>query len=246
IAPTRFLPNPHAILPPNAVPKSPPRCIAIDGPVAAGKSAVGAALARKLGYRLVDTGMMYRAVTRLALERNIDPRDEPALGALARDARMTLEAGPPDAPEATRIRVDGLDVTDELRLPDVGMAVSLVSRVPAVREEMVAHQRRLAETGAVVMMGRDIGTVVLPDAPLKVYLDASPEERARRRYEELRAAGRETTLERERDEIAHRDAIDSERAVSPLRPADDAVVIDTNGLSLDEVVERVLALVSCS
>ncbi len=230
----------------NAVPNSPPRCIAIDGPVAAGKSAVGAAVARKLRYRLVDTGMMYRALTRLALERGIDPHDEAALGALARQARMTLEPGPPDAPEATRIRVDGLDVTDELRLPDVGMAVSLVSRVPAVRQAMVAHQRRLAAEGGVVMMGRDIGTVVLPDAPLKIYLDASPEERARRRYRELRAAGRETTLEREREEIAHRDAIDSERAVSPLRPAEDAVVINTDGLALDAVVERVLALVSCS
>lgn len=223
-----------------------PRAIAIDGPVAAGKSAVGAALARRLGYRLVDTGMMYRAVTRLALEREIDLHDEPALGRLAEEAEMVIEPGPPDAPEATRIRVDGLDVTDELRLPDVGMAVSLASRVRAVREAMVALQRELAREGGVVMLGRDIGTVVLPDAPLKVYLDASPEERARRRYEELRAAGRETTLERERGEIAHRDAIDSERAVSPLRPADDAVVIHTDGLLLDEVVERVLALAPCS
>lgn len=207
---------------------------------------MGAAVARKLGYRLVDTGMMYRALTRLALERGIDPQDEGALAALARAVKLTLDPGPRDAPEATRIRVDGLDVTDELRLPDVGMAVSLVSRVPAVREAMVAHQRRLAEEGGVVMLGRDIGTVVLPDAPLKVYLDASPEERARRRYRELRAAGRETTLEREREEIAHRDAIDRERAVSPLRPAADAVVINTDSLTLDAVVERVLALVLCS
>ncbi len=227
-------------------PQGPPSAIAIDGPVAAGKSAVGSAVARRLGYRLIDTGMMYRAVTRLALHEGIDLDDEAALGMLARRIEMTIEPGPPEAPDATRVRIDGRDLTDELRLPDVGMAVSLVSRVPAVREAMVALQRQLAAEGGVVMMGRDIGTVVLPDAPLKIYLDASPKERARRRFEELREQGRETTLEREREEIAHRDAIDSGRDVSPLRPADDAVVIHTDGLSLEEVVERILTLAKCS
>jgi CMP/dCMP kinase len=223
-----------------------PSAIAIDGPVAAGKSAVGSAVARRLGYRLIDTGVMYRAVTRVALDRGVDPDDAAALGEVARDIDMRFEPGPPDAPEAARIHVDGADLSDALRAPDVGMAVSLVSRVPAVREAMVALQRTLAAEGGVVMLGRDIGTVVLTDAPLKVYLDASFEERARRRFEELRASDRDTTLERERDEVAHRDEIDRSRAVSPLQPAPDAVVIHTDGLSLEQVVERILKLARCS
>jgi cytidylate kinase len=126
------------------------------------------------------------------------------------------------------------------------MTVSLVSRVAAVRDAMVALQRALAAEGSVVMLGRDIGTVVLPDAPLKIFLDASPEERAQRRYDELSASGGETTLEREREEVAHRDEIDRGRAVSPLQPAADAIVIDTDGLSLEQVVERILKLARCS
>jgi cytidylate kinase len=223
-----------------------PAAIAIDGPVAAGKSAVGSAVARRLGYRLIDTGVMYRAVTRVALDRGVDPDHAAALGEIARDIEMRFESGPPEAPEAARIYVDGTDLSDALRAPDVGMAVSLVSRVPAVREAMVALQRKLAGEGGVVMLGRDIGTVVLTEAPLKVYLDATPDERARRRFEELRTSGRDTTLERERDEVAHRDEIDSGRAVSPLHPAADAVVIHTDGLSLEQVVERILELARCS
>ncbi len=210
-----------------------------------GKSAVGAGVARRLGYALLDTGMMYRALTWLALEREIDLQDEAALERLARNVEIALRPGPPDAPEASRVLVDGVDATDRLRTAEVGQAVSLVSRVPAAREAMVALQRRLAGQGRVVMAGRDIGTVVLPDAPVKVYLDASSKERVRRRYEELRAKGHEVTREQVRDELAQRDAIDSGRAVSPLRPADDAVVIDTDKLSLDEVVDRILDLVSC-
>jgi cytidylate kinase len=213
---------------------SAPPQITIDGPVASGKSTVGKRVAGRLGYRFVDTGMMYRAATCLALERAVDLTDEAALGELARGMSIQLEAD--------RLLVDGQDVTDRLRSPEVGEAVSLVSRVPAVREAMVAQQRRLARDGGVVMAGRDIGTVVLPGAPLKVYLDASPEERARRRYDELRESGRDATLESVRDELALRDEIDSRRAMSPLRPAEDAIIIDTDGLSLDQVVARILEL----
>lgn len=222
-----------------------PSQIAIDGPVAAGKSAVCVQVARRLGYRFIDTGLMYRALTWLALERKIDLQDEAALARLAASASITIESTPADAPEAGRVLVDGTDVTDRLRSPEVGKAVSLVSRVPAVREAMVAIQRELARRGRVLMAGRDICTVVLPDAALKIYLDASPGERARRRHKELRGTAGERSLAQVQDELARRDAIDSGRAVSPLRTAGDAVVIDTEGLSLDQVVERILKLVSC-
>ena len=202
-------------------------------------------MARRLDYRFIDTGMMYRALTWLALDRSYDLHDEQALAQLAEEVSIDLEAAPPDSAKPGRIRIDGMDVTDRLRLTEVGEAVSLVSRVPAVREAMVTRQRELAREGRVVMAGRDIGTVVIPDAPLKVYLDASPEERARRRHKELLAMRRDETLQQVRDELALRDAIDSERAASPLRPADDAVIVDTDSLSLDQVVERILELTSC-
>jgi len=225
-------------------PKDAPRYIAIDGPVASGKSAVGSRVARQLGYRFVDTGSMYRAITWLALERGIDLHDEAALTQLGERAQLTLAPGTGDEPESTRVLLDGVDVTDRLRSAEVGEAVSLVSRVPGVRKAMVALQRQLAAKGGVVMAGRDIGTVVLPDAPLEVYLDASPEERIRRRHEELLAGGREETPEQVRQELALRDAIDSEREISPLRPAEDAIIIDTDPLTLDEVVERIMELVA--
>lgn len=189
--------------------------------------------------------MMYRALTCIALDRNLAAEDEITLTKLADSVTITVEPGLPDAPETSRVLVDGVDVTSRLRTAEVGMAVSLVSRVPAVRRAMVAVQRHLAEAGHVVVVGRDIGTVVLPDAPLKVYLDASENERARRRHEELHASGSHVTLRQVRDELAHRDAIDSQRDASPLRPANDALVIDTDGLALEEVVERILSAGSC-
>jgi cytidylate kinase len=220
--------------------------IAIDGPVASGKSAVGSAVARKLRYRFVDTGLMYRAVTWLALDRKLDLNDEEALASLATTVDLTLVPGPPGAPEESRIAVDGVDVTDKLRSPQVGESVSLVSRVPGVRYAMVALQRMLAAQEPTVMVGRDIGTVVLPDAQPKVFLDASAEERARRRYEELAAAGKSVTLEDVSNELALRDRIDSGRDVSPLKPAAGAIIIHTDDLSLEQVVERVTELVECS
>lgn len=218
--------------------------LTIDGPVAVGKTAAGGLIAERLGYRFVDTGMMYRALAWLALNRRIDLDDAGALGRLADEASIALQPGAGETP-AGRITADGADVTDELRSPEVGRAVSLVSRVPRVREAMVRLQRQLAAQGGIIMAGRDIGTVVLPDAPLKVYLDASQGERARRRHAELLQAGREVTLEAVRDDLAQRDTLDSERQVSPLRPAEDAVVIETDQLSLEDVVERIIGLVTC-
>jgi cytidylate kinase len=222
-----------------------PRRIAIDGPVASGKSAVGSRVARRLGYRFVDTGVMYRALTWLALERGVDLHDDRALAAMAEQARLTVEPGAPAAPEAGRVLVEGVDVTDRLRSAEVGEAVSVVSRVPGVRSAMVALQRQLAAGGGVVMAGRDIGTVVLPDAELKVYLDASVDERVRRRHDELLASGRDVAPEDVRRELALRDAIDSGRDVSPLKAAEDAIMVHTDHLSLEEVVERILELASC-
>jgi cytidylate kinase len=203
-------------------------------------------VARRLGYRFVDTGMMYRAFAWLALQRGLDLHDERALTQLALVVSMRVELGPADAPETARVFIDGVDATDHLRTTEVGEAVSLASRVPAVREAMVALQRDLAREGGVVMAGRDIGTVVLPDAELKVYLDASSEERVRRRHEELRALGRNETADDVRAELGLRDEIDSGRATSPLRPADGALVIDTGGLSLDAVVDRIMKAFGCS
>jgi cytidylate kinase len=190
-----------------------------------------------LGYRLVDTGMMYRAVTSLALERGVDIADEDALVALAENAR--IELGQPDENGGARLKIDGIDVTDQLRAPEVDRNVSLVSRVPGVRRAMVKRQRELADRGQLIMLGRDIGSVVLPDAPVKIYLDASPQERARRRHLELKDAGIERPQEEILRELEQRDEMDRQRHVSPLRPADDAIVIDTDDLSLEEVIDRV-------
>jgi cytidylate kinase len=180
--------------------------------------------------------MMYRAVTWLALQRGLDTNDEKVLVELANEARFEL--GQPTADGAATIRVDGKDVTRELRSADVDRNVSLISRIPGVREAMVRRQRELAGEGRLIMLGRDIGSVVLPDAPAKIYLDASAEERARRRHQELVATGVIRPAEEILQELLQRDGMDQNRHVSPLRPAPGAIVIDTDGLSLDEVVER--------
>lgn len=222
-----------------------PAIIAIDGPGAAGKSAVGSRLARRLRYRFVDTGSMYRALTWLALRKGVDPQDEEAVAELAAATSMQVEMGSPSAPDECTVRVNGLDATAHLRSPEVEAAVSWVSRVARARRVMVEVQRRLAGEGRVVMAGRDIGTVVLLEADLKVYLDASPEVRARRRHEELAALGQPASLEGIRQDLARRDDIDSSRETSPLKPAADATIIDTNDLTLDEVVQQVLSLTRC-
>lgn len=203
--------------------------IAIDGPVASGKSAIGRMLAQRLGYRFVDTGAMYRALTWLALDRGIDLADEQALVDLALQADIKLDS--------QGVVIDGHDVTSLLRALEVEKGVSLVARVPGVRQVLVAKQRQMAQGGAVVMAGRDIGTVVLPDAELKLYLAASAEERARRRYLESNGADYEEVLA----ELKRRDRIDSERALAH-QPASDARIIETDGLGVDQVLARIMGL----
>ena len=200
---------------------------------------MGLALARELGYRLVDTGMMYRALTWLALQRGVDVEDEAALSALAEAASIELEQ--PRRDGGPSLRLDGQDVTGRLRSPDVDRAVSYVSRHAGVRRAMVQKQRELADEGRLIMLGRDIGTVVLPEAPVKVYLDASAAERAHRRYLELSQAVSERPEDEILRELLQRDEMDRERHTSPLRPADDAIVIDTDDLPLEEVIDRVRA-----
>lgn len=221
-----------------------PRTIAIDGPAGAGKSTIGALVAERLGYLFLDTGAMYRAVALAALRRGIDPDDGPTLGRLAREVRVAI--GPPTVRDgrAYTVLLDGDDVTWTIRGADVDRVVSQVARVPAVRDAMVEQQRALAERGRLVMVGRDIGTVVLPRAERKIYLTASAAERAKRREEELRARGEVRPRQELLQEILRRDRLDSERAVAPLRAAEDAIVVQTDGLSVGQALERILAIVT--
>ena len=212
--------------------------IAIDGPVASGKTSVGSLLAARLGYRFLDTGLMYRAVTWAAVRRGVAPEDAAETSLLAREVSVELGA---DGRGPTRLFVGKDDVTDHLRDAAVDRQVSAVSAVAGVREVLVWEQRRIAGEGAIVMVGRDIGTVVLPDAEMKVYLIASVESRARRRYLE-HAQNRVGGFEQILDELRRRDRLDSTRSISPLRPASDAVIIDTDDLDLDQVADAVAAL----
>lgn len=212
--------------------------IAIDGPVGAGKSTVAMAVAAALRYRYVDTGAMYRSVAWLAKSQGVDLRDERAVAALARSVSIEFVT----ANGRPRILVNGTDVTDIIRSPEVSDAASVVSAHPAVREGLVAEQRRLGASGGVVMEGRDIGTVVFPDADVKVFLDATPAERARRRYQELVAKGVRVDFESLKRAEEERDRRDTTRAHSPLRRADDAVAIDTTGLTVEEIVNRIVQL----
>jgi cytidylate kinase len=218
------------------------RAIAIDGPAASGKSVVGSAVARRLGFRFFDTGAMYRAMTWWALERHVDVRDVNMLVALAERATIEVREAPADAEERTIVMIDGHDATPHLREPGVEAEVSTVSRVPGVRSALVRLQRKLAAGGGVVMAGRDIGTVVLPDAGLKVYLDASPRVRAERRAQQLGASGTNADVAALTRELQRRDGIDSTRAASPLTAAPDAVIIRSDDMTVDEVVERIVEL----
>ncbi|MHC5055486.1 MAG: (d)CMP kinase [Planctomycetota bacterium] len=219
------------------------RAVSIDGPAGAGKSTVGRELARRLGWVYIDTGAMYRAVTLKAVREGVDleeaagERDE-ALARVAREARIGLREGP----EGQRVALDGEDVTDEIRSPELTRLVRFVARCGAAREEMVKKQRALAEAGGIVMEGRDIGTVVLPEAAVKFYLDARAQERARRRAADLERTGVEVDPARIEEEIASRDRSDRERADGPLRVADDAEVVDTTGMTFEQVVDRLEAL----
>jgi len=216
--------------------------IAIDGPAASGKSTLGFRLAEALGLLYFDTGLMYRAITWLALERGLNLRDENALTHLAQD--VPIEVAPPSFEDGRScdVVVDGHDITWEIRKPEVDANVSVVAAFPGVRAALTQQQRRIGLRGRVVMVGRDIGTVVLPEATLKIYLDASAEERARRRYREVLGRGEQADFAEILAKVQERDYIDSTRAVAPLRPAQDAVRIDSDALSADQVFEQCLAL----
>jgi cytidylate kinase len=219
-----------------------PNIIAIDGPAASGKSTLGKRLANALGYLFFDTGVMYRAVTLVALQRQIDAADEAAVTSLAETVR--IDVCPPSKADgrACDVLVDGADVTWETRLPEVEANVSQVSAYRGVRQALAAQQRRVGLRGRVVMVGRDIGTVVLPEADLKIYLDASAKVRARRRLDELLGRGEQAEFKPILAGVRMRDRIDSTRAVSPLRVAEDAVVINSDRLDADQVFARVEAL----
>jgi cytidylate kinase len=219
-----------------------PSIIAIDGPAASGKSTIGKRLADELGYLFFDTGVMYRAVTWLALQRELDMSDETAITVLAES--VPIDVQPPSQADgrACDVLVEGVDITWKIRLPEVDANVSVVSAYAGVRRALSAQQRRIGQRGSVVMVGRDIGTVVLPKADLKIYLDASAEERARRRYDEIVARGESADYNEILAKVIKRDRIDSNRDVAPLKAAEDAIVVDSDDLSADEVFEKALVL----
>jgi cytidylate kinase len=216
--------------------------IAIDGPAGSGKSTLGEMLANYLGYLYFDSGVMYRAVTWYALENGISVEDEEAITRLA--GQLDIDVLPADRRNGRRYKVlvENQDVTYEIRSPEVESNVSVVSAYPGVRQALSAQQRRVGLRGRVVMVGRDIGTVVLPEANLKIYLDASVEERARRRFNELREREEPASLTGILESMRLRDRIDSTREFAPLRVADDAIVLVTDGLEIPQVFERLKSL----
>lgn len=214
--------------------------IAIDGPAGSGKSTVARAVADRLGYLYIDTGAMYRAVAYRALRDGVSIADEERLTQLAEGMQMEFVQ---DADGALRLIVDGEDVSEAIRTPVVSQLASPVSVLAGVRQRLVARQRQMGADGRVVMEGRDIQTVVFPEAEVKIFLTASDDQRARRRYLELRQRGEEITFEQVKREMQERDQRDSQRSLAPLARAPDAVEIDTNRKSIDEVVEAVLQVV---
>ena len=214
--------------------------IAIDGPGGAGKSTIARRAAAELGFVYVDTGAIYRAVACAALSRGIDPSDEAAVSALLPSLQLELrwtEDG------VQHVWLNGADISSELRTPAVSTAASRVSALPVVRQFLLEQQRVVARKHDVIMDGRDIGTVVLPDADVKIFLSASPEVRARRRWLELQEKGTPDTYEAVLADLIARDERDSNRAIAPLRPADDAVLLDTSGMTLQESIDAILKLI---
>jgi cytidylate kinase len=216
-----------------------PQLIAIDGPVAVGKSSVGLRLANRLGYIFFDTGMIYRAFTWKVLKSGISPGDEQKLCHLATTTEFDFI---PSKQGALSLFVDNEDVSSRLLCAEIEELVALIAKVAGVRQAMVSQQRKLAERGRVVMAGRDIGTVVLPWAELKIFLTASTEERARRRYKELLERGENSSLESVLTDLKKRDEMDINRTISPLKPAEDAVIINTEDVSLEQVVDKIYTL----
>ncbi len=219
-----------------------PNSIAIDGPASSGKSTIGVKLAERLGYLFFDTGIMYRAVTLAVIRAGITVDDEEAVTQFAQ--RVHIDVGPPSVADGRKedVLLDGEDVTWAIREPAVEKWVSRVSAYAGVRKAMTELQRRIGKRGKVVMVGRDIGTVVMPDADLKIYLDASLEERAKRRYLELIQRGETVKFEEVLASLKRRDRIDTSREIAPLRPAEDAVILNTDGLSVEEVLKKVVQL----
>jgi len=217
-----------------------PQLIAIDGPVAVGKSSVGSLLARRLGYVFFDTGMVYRAFTWKVLKSGIPPGDEEKLCQLVNTTKfdfVPIKSGWYLSP-----LIDDEDISSKVLCPEIEEQVSLTSKIAGVRQALVLEQRRLAQRGKLVMAGRDIGTVVLPWAELKIFLTASTEERAMRRYKELLERGENTSLEIVLADLRRRDEIDTHRTISPLKPAEDAIIIDTENFSLEQVIDKTYAL----
>jgi cytidylate kinase len=225
------------------MPKQPPLIIAIDGPAASGKSTLGRRLAEWLGYLFFDTGVMYRAVTWQALQRGMDVRNEAAVTALANEIAIDVRPASDQDGRLCDVLVDGVDVTWETRSEPVDANVSIVAAYRGVRLAMGEKQRQIGRRGRVVMVGRDIGTVILPEADLKIYLDASATERARRRYEEMRARGADANLNDVLSMVLERDRIDSTRDVAPLRVAADAVLIDSEKMDAEQTFEEVKKLI---
>lgn len=215
-----------------------PLIIAIDGPAASGKSTLGFRLAEALHYLYFDTGLMYRAVTWLALKRGVDLKNEPAVTQLAENVPIevcpaSLEDGRP-----CDVVVDGFDITWQINTPEIDAHVSTVAASPGVRAALTQQQRRIGMRGRVVMVGRDVGTVVLPEADLKIYLDASPQERAHRRHQENLKRDAQSSYEQILAQAIERDRVDSTRAVAPLKPAPDAIILNSDQLTADQVFEK--------
>lgn len=223
--------------------KKRPSTIAIDGPAASGKSTIGHLLAQRLGYLYFDTGAMYRALTWAAIQRGLDQSDEEAIAQLAEEANIHIEPSPAKDGRQYTVRLNGEDVTWDIRRPEVDGQVSVVSAHARVRRILSHRQREIGKAGKIVMVGRDIGTVVLPDADLKIYLDASPEVRAKRRVRQIESRGEKADYQEILKEMRRRDRIDSQRKAAPLKPAVDAVIVDTDPLTLEQVMAKVVELV---
>lgn len=222
--------------------QTPPSIIALDGPAASGKTTLGRTLADSLGYLFFDTGVMYRAITWIALQRDLNLLDEAVITELAQKAQIDIRPPSKADGRACDVVIGDKDVTWDMRDGEVDANVSVVSAYAGVRKALSEQQRRIGMRGRIVMVGRDIGTVVLPEADLKIYLEASAEERAKRRFDEIIARGEKADYDEILRKVIERDRIDSTRAVAPLRPADDAIIIDSDKMNAAQVVARVMEL----
>ena len=222
------------------------KTITIDGPAASGKTTIGKMLADELGYLFFDTGVMYRAVTCASIDRDISIDDESEVTSLAEEIVIDIQPPSQDDGRESDVLADGVDITWAIRTPEVDANVSQVSAYRGVRNALSRQQRRIGKRGKIVMVGRDIGTVVLPEAEVKIYLDASVEERARRRHAERLQRGEDSSYEAILNAMKQRDLVDSTREVAPLRPADDAIVLDSDHLDADKVLAEIMTILKNS